>query len=211
MGPSLKLSRRFPQLGSNRVTFLPREARRLRVALAFVTFVPVLLAASACARLGFSNRVLHDVPSPDGQYRAVCQEVLVFDGPEYQTRLHRADGTFVANLAYGNDAFPCAEVVWSPDGSRLAVLSTHVALATIVDAAGASGGAPSERTPNREVSLTWPQGMARNLRFASNAVLEFDACDGANVANRPRSCTVAYERRRLDVSVTPARGVPLPR
>ena len=171
------------------------------------TVLVMTLAAFGCGparHLGFSNRVLHDVPSPDGKFRAICQEVPAFDGPEYETRLHRQDGTFVVNLAYGGDAQPCREIAWSTDGAWLAVVD-HVSRVTLVDAAGAMRGNVGRR-PNRDVSLTWPQGLARNMRFVTPAIIEFDACDAKDVL-RMRDCATTFQRRRLDISTTPARGV----
>jgi hypothetical protein len=106
--------------------------------IASVFFLLASVIAAGCgafADLGFSNRVLHDVASPDGHFRAICQEVPAFDGPEYQTRLHLKDGTFVRNLAYGGDAQPCDSVVWSPDAKQLLVrASTSALLVDLEDA-----------------------------------------------------------------------------
>ena len=179
---------------------------RAPITLALVLACAGSTACRGLRDLGFSNRVLHDVPSPDGRYRAVCQEIPAFDGPEYQTRLHTADGKFVVNLAYGGDAQPCREIAWSTDGVRVAVLN-HVSRVTLADAAGATRG-NAGRLPNRDVSLTWPEGTARNMRFVSPTVIEFDACDHKNFSVR-QGCLAPFERRRLDVSTTPARGVPI--
>lgn len=193
MAPSLELSRRLP----------PNEVARAGMALVFA----FAAGCGSLADLGFTNRVLHDVASPDGRFRAICQEVPALDGPEFSTRLHRADGGFVANLAYGGDASRCREIAWSPDGSRLAVLN-HASRITLVDAAGAMRG-NAGRQSNRDVSLTWPEAHARNIRFVSETVIEFDACDAKNYSVI-QGCLVSLERRRMDVSTTPARGVRLP-
>jgi len=165
------------------------------------------LAVAGCARFGFTDRVLHEVPSPDGRFVAVCQEVPVLDGPDFKIRLHRPDGALVRILAFRGDGQRCDEVVWSQDATRLAIRAA--ARVTVVDIDYALRQPAEQMLWNRDVSLTWPEGAAGNLAFAGRDILEFDACDAANVGADGR-CLVEYERRRLDISATPARGVPVP-
>lgn len=179
MRPTSKLSRR-------------RKVRELRRLLSLLLLMP-LLAVNACARFGFSNRVLHDVPSPDGGYRAICQEVPVLDGPEYSTRLHRADGTFVRNLVYGSDAYPCHEIVWSPDGKLLLVLARHNSLIFVVDI--------DDPRRNRQVTLTDRGDVASNLRFVGPRRIAYLSCAAsvARVWNAPEpfTCATGATDRRL--------------
>ena len=151
----------------------------------------LLLGAAACARLGFSDRVLHTVPSPDGRFVAVCQEVPAFDGPEYSTRLHRPDGTFVRNLAYGGDAQPCHEVVWAPDGKLLAILARQNSAVTLVDL--------EDPRRNRLVTLTDRGDVASNLRFVGPRRIAYLSCalDVARNSPEPFTCTTGATDRRL--------------
>src|SRR5687768_18379333 len=80
---------------------------RLKVATALLA----LLVCGGCARLGFSNRVVHRVPSPDGQFLAVCQEVPAFDGPDYTVRLERPDGSRSEERRVGKEG----RSRWSPN------------------------------------------------------------------------------------------------
>jgi hypothetical protein len=174
-----------------------------------LALLAMLAASTGCAglrELGFSSRVLHAVPSPDGRFVAVCQEVPVLDGPNYDIRLHLREGGAVRPLARLGDGDPCTQLVWSPDSRRLASISAHVARAVIVDIED-DGELTGRRGP-RTVSLTWPEGSARNVRFVSPTLMEFDACDADDTSHRLH-CIAPYERRRLDISVTPARGVAL--
>jgi hypothetical protein len=61
--------------------------------------IVVAVFSQGCAELGYRDRVLHRVPSPrDGTLIALCQEVPAFDGPGYDIRLERGDGTLVRRL-----------------------------------------------------------------------------------------------------------------
>lgn len=94
------------------------------------------LGSQGCAELGYSDRVLHRVPSPaDAALIAVCQEIPAFDGPDFDIRLERPDTTVVRRLYRIGDGDPCHEMAWSADGRTLAVVSSHVARAIIVDVA----------------------------------------------------------------------------
>jgi hypothetical protein len=74
--------------------------------------LPIALA-TGCARFGFSDRLLHRIPSPDGQTVAVCQEIPEFDGPSFDVRLERRDGTRRRDLFHMGDGDGCSEMAWS--------------------------------------------------------------------------------------------------
>ena len=138
------------------------------------------LALSSCARLGFTDRVLWRVPSPDTQYVAVCQERPELDGPGYQVRLERPDGTFVRSLYEIGDGDPCSEMAWSPDGRMLAVLSSHVARLRFIDVGWAL------EQPNVDTAYwTWRQVdlsragqpmFGRDIRFDSASRVRLNVC-----------------------------------
>ena len=125
----------------------------------------VLAAASGwgCARLGYTDRVLWRLPSPDGTLLAVCQEIPAFDGPGHSIRLERPDGTLVKRLYEIGDGDPCSEMAWAPDGRTIAVLSGHVARVRFVDVAWALEQATETRHWN------WPQIDIGNERAHRNA------------------------------------------
>ena len=152
--------------------------------------VVIVYGRALAAELGFRSRVLHDVRSPDGQYRAICQEVPALDGPEYQTRLHRADGTFVRNIAYGGDAQPCDEVVWSPDGKLLTILGRGNSALWIVDL--------DDPRRNRLQTLTDLGDIASNVRFVGPRRIAYLSCS-RHLARRMRSrtCESGGQDRRL--------------
>ena len=134
---------------------------------------------AACAELGFSDRVLWRLPSPDGKWLAVCQEIPAFDGPGFDIRLERPDGTLVERLYQIGDGDPCSEIAWSPDSQRFAVLSGHVARTRFVDVARAL----REPAPTRHWS--WPQidlstdSQRRNasgVRFTAPREIELLVC-----------------------------------
>ena len=140
----------------------------------------LLLAASGCARFGYTSRVLHRVPSPDAQLVAVCQEVPVFDGPEFTVRLERPDGAAVREVLYMGDAGGCSEVVWSADSRTLAVLTSHVATIQIIDAAWAASH-PAEQNRHwftRGFSFSSESTLRRaaSLTFVSPSAVEFLVC-----------------------------------
>jgi len=151
--------------------------RKLILVGAMVTAV----AATGCGRFGYSNRVLHRVPSPDGQLVAVCQEVPVFDGPEFDVRLERGDGRLVRRLIHMGDGGGCGEMTWSADGNSLAVLTSHVANITMIDVRWAVAH-PAEQNRHwfaRGFSFS-REGefrQATSLRFVSASELEFQLCD----------------------------------
>jgi hypothetical protein len=148
----------------------------------------ILLGASGCAKLGYSNRVLHRAPSPDGRVIAVCQERPEFDGPGYGIRLHHPDGRVLRGLYEIGDGHPCDEVVWAPDGKTLGVLSKRNAVLKLVDVEWALAH-PSVQTSHhswREVYLgdvierrAGEFTMADRLRFPSTIEVQLCGCSPA--------------------------------
>ena len=143
--------------------------------------VMTVVAAAGCARFGYSSRVLHRVPSPDGQLMAVCQEVPVLDGPEFDVRLERPDGRMVRLLFHMGDGGGCSEMTWSADGTSLAVLTSHVANITMVDVRWAIAHA-AERNRHWFVrgfsfSREGEFMQATSLRFVSASEVEFRLCE----------------------------------
>ena len=141
--------------------------------------VALALTFTACARFGYTNRVLHRVPSPDARLVAVCQEIPELDGPGYDIRLEQPDGSLVMHLYRIGDGDPCHEVAWSPDGRLLAVLSGHVARIRFVDVRKALA---ERSTADR---WFWPQidlgseghhTYGRELRFVTPADVEVTTC-----------------------------------
>ena len=139
------------------------------------------LLACGCAKFGYSNRVLHRIPSPDGQLVAVCQEVPVFDGPEFDVRLEHQDGTLIRKLFHMGDGGGCGEIVWSQNGRMLAVLTTHVATITVVDVEWAlSHPAVLERhwfTRQFSFSPEYALRQAAELRSVGPSEIEFNLCE----------------------------------
>lgn len=145
----------------------------------------IVVATSGCAKLGYSNRVLHRVPSPDGRMVAVCQERPEFDGPGYTLSLDHPDGTVLQRLYEIGDGYPCNEVVWAPDAKTLGVLSTRNAVLKLVDVEWALAH-PSVQTSHhswREVFLgdvierrAGELTRADRLRFPDPATIEVRLC-----------------------------------
>ena len=158
-----------------------------------------------CAELGFRNRVLWRVPSPDGTLIAVCQEIPEFDGPGHDIRLEQPDGTIVKKLYRIGDGDPCSEMAWAPDGRTLAILSGHVARVRFVDVAWALQQTGDTRY------WSWPQidlgseRLHRNagaLRFTGPREIELKVCGPQPY--RPgdsgrRTCPANSETRRIAV------------
>jgi WD40 repeat protein len=158
-------------------------------------------AVSGCAALGYSSEVVWRVKSPDGQLVAVCQQVPVFDGPNYDVRLERPDGTVVRQLYGIGDGDPCSEVVWSPDGQLLAVLSAHVALVRFVDVGWALSH-PDVQTAAwswRMVSLSTERLHLRghDLRFVGPMAVELVACPA--IRGSTGSCGTDSTIRRFEI------------
>lgn len=157
------------------------------------------LGAAGCAALGYSDRVLWRLPSPDGRTVAVCQEVPAFDGPDYDIRLERPDKTLLRSLYGIGDGDPCSEMVWSPDGRTLAVMTAHAARVRFVDVAWALDH-PSTRTAYwswREVSLSTNEQWLRGhgLRFTGPLEVELRLCPMSRGARTDVPCDDARVRR----------------
>jgi hypothetical protein len=186
---------------------IDRNDRRRRVgAFRSALLVGVAVGFAGCADLGFSDRVLWHVPSPDAQMLAVCQEVPAFDGPGYAIRLERSDGTILRRLYESGDGDPCSEMAWSPDGRILAVLSGHVARVTLVDVAWALGH-PASTTAHwswRQVSFgngSQPLNAA-GLHFVGPLEVELQLCPaerGIAQPNGRRTCGQGAATHRFDV------------
>ena len=166
--------------------------------------------ASACTSLGYSNRVLHRVPSPNGQLVAVCQEIPILDGPDYEIRLERPNGSRVRSLYRIGDGDPCHEIVWSPDGAAIAVLSSHVARVRLVDIRLALQTKIEDMhyPYTREVSLAYTEKWmwARNLRFASADEINYEVCEYSIPTPREPNkvpCRTAPTTRRLQLPARP--------
>jgi hypothetical protein len=141
----------------------------------------VLLASIGCAKFGYTDRVLHRVQSPDGLTIAVCQEVPMFDGPEFDVRLERRDGIRIRELFHMGDGGGCDELIWSPDGRTLAVLTGHTATIRIadVDWALAHPEIHERHWVYRDFSFSSDKvnKRATDLRFVSAFELEFQLCE----------------------------------
>jgi len=166
----------------------------------------LVVAACGCRSLGCTSRVLFRVPSPDGRLVAVCQEVPVFDGPEFDVRVERPDGSLVQHVLHGGDGDPCSEIAWSPDGRTLAVLTGHVARLRCVDVARAlqsEGNAKASRFwPQRDFSTEHHLQLGKDLRFVDQGTVEFTTCDynlSKTRQNGERRCTSPEVRHRLAV------------
>ena len=178
----------------------------MRHPLASVALIVVAVASTGCARFGYTNRVVWQLPSPDGQLVAVCQEVPVFDGPNYTIRLERPDGSRVRGLYDIGDGDPCSEMAWSQDGRVLAVLSGHVARTRIVDVAWALAH-PDSRTNHwswRVIDLGSDVNPLRadRLRFVAPLAFEVRICEqgiGPHLPNGRQNCGDAGRVKRVDV------------
>jgi hypothetical protein len=111
---------------------------------------------------------------------AVCQEVPVFDGPEFDVRLERTDRTVIRQLFHMGDGGGCSEVVWSEDGRTLAVLTSHVATITVVDVEWAlSHPTVMERhwfTRQFSFSSESVLNHGAELKFLGTSEVEFQLC-----------------------------------
>jgi hypothetical protein len=160
-----------------------------------------VLGASGCAALGYSDRVLWRVPAPDGDLVAVCQETPEFDGPGYDVRLERPDRTLVRRLYSIGDGDPCSEVVWSPDGNTLAVLSGHVARVRFVDVEWTLAHPEIETAywSWRQVDLSADSRVeGSGLRFVGPRDVELRVCTNGATGTAP-SCDATSPVRRFAV------------
>ena len=164
----------------------------------------LVVAGSGCHSFGCTNRVLSRAPSPDGRLVAVCQEVPIFDGPEFDVRLEGADGTPVRNLYHAGDADGCSEIVWSSDGRTLAVVTGHVARVRFVDVSRALQSEPSTRFfwPQIDLSSETNLLMGKDLRFVALDTVELTTCS-YNIRETQRTgekrCLSPGVRRRFSV------------
>lgn len=166
----------------------------------------LLAAATGCARLGYTDRVLHRLPSPDGSLVLVCQEIPVFDGPDFEVRLERPDGSRIRELYRMGDGGGCDEVRWSGDSRTLAVLTSHVAGVSVIDVEWAISH-PDVQNSHwfvRGFSFSSESQPARaaELRFVSPSELQFQLCgqslsDTTRVDVRNRCTTPARSQRLL--------------
>jgi hypothetical protein len=135
---------------------------------------------SGCAELGYTDRILWRVLSPDGKVVAVCQETPEFDGPGYDLRLESPEGSMIAHLYHIGDGDPCSGIAWSADSRALAVLSAHVARLQFVDVDSVLRQ-PAARTPYsslRQVDLSTEADLrqGRGLRFVGPREVEVTVC-----------------------------------
>jgi hypothetical protein len=165
-----------------------------------------LLGFAACARLGDTDRVLLRVPAPDRQYVAVCQEIPAFDGPDYNVRLERPDGTLVRDLYSIGDGDGCSEIAWSPDARLLAVLTAHAARIRFVDVkwALAHGNEPAAYWSWRQIDLGWradghPLPMrAEHVAFTGSDTVRVDTCTSSvEEAHRAQPCSGPVRHRTI--------------
>jgi len=112
---------------------------------------------------------------------AVCQEVPILEGPEFDVRLEHPDGGVLRELYHMGDDGGCSEVVWAPDGRFLAVLTSHVANISIIDV-------PWALRPPQVSNSHWfvrefqfsTESIRKNaarLTFTSTVEIEFELCE----------------------------------
>ena len=159
-----------------------------------VILLPIL-ATAGCDAFGFSNRVLLRIPSPDGSLVAVCQEVPVLDGPDFDVRLERLE---LVPLFLGDRT----EMAWSPDGRRLAMLTGHVARIRLIDVAWALDHQHVETAhwSWRQVDLSTERKLTSGsaLKFVTPDRLELQLCPGGWLRGG-RECPVATVTHRVDL------------
>jgi hypothetical protein len=181
---------------------------RLRAVPLGLMTVAALTASAGCRDLGFTNRVLWRLPAPDGKAFAVCQEIPEFDGPSFDIRLERTDGSVVRRLARLGDADPCTEMAWSADGRALAVLSGHVARVRVVDVAHALRRSPDDTqwasVPQFDFSSERALRLGKDLRFTGPREIEFTTCaydlrETQRSRGKVRRCTSPEIRQRFKV------------
>jgi len=171
----------------------------------------VSLAAMSCARFGYTDRVLHRVPSPDGAMVAVCRERPEFDGPGYRVWLERRAGTLLRPLYESGDADPCDEVAWSPSSRWLAVTTTGVGRIRVIDVRAGIDEPGDSWAPSRTIELSTGVVLRRvtDVAFIDDERIAFDQCP-YDLAVQKRTgivgCTGERTRRqRWIVPVAPSR------
>lgn len=177
----------------------------------------LVVASSGCAELGYSNRVLHRVPSPDGRVLGVCQEIPMFDGPSKDIRLEKPDGTVIRKLYQLGDGDGCDEMAWSPDGRTLAVLSGHVARIFLLDVKWALDH-PDVRERHwysRQFDFSWEGTikLGTQLKFLEPLELEFQLCpysllETQQSRGKIRRCTEPPRPQRLRIPSPLVTGQP---
>lgn len=166
------------------------------------------LTSTGCGAFGYTDRVVWRIPSPDDRLVAVCQEVPIFDGPNYTIRIERRDGSFVRGLYDIGDGDPCSEMTWSPDGRTLAILSGHVARVRFVDVAWALS---HMETPTAHWSWRIADFgsdvnplKADHLRFVDTTSIEVRLCNDAQGLQLPdgrQDCSASGRLKRLEIPV----------
>jgi hypothetical protein len=182
---------------------------RLGVVKVIAVAASPIAGGAGCGRFGYTNRVLHRLPSPDGQIVAVCQEVPVFDGPEFDVRLEGMDGRVVRPLFHMGDGGGCSEVSWSADGRILAVLTSHIAEVHVIDVEWALSHPDVQNSHwfRRDFSFASERTIrfATGLTFVSSAELEFQVCEySMEETQRNRGqirCSEPARRQRLHIPV----------
>ena len=176
-----------------------------RLPLVCFTVIGLAAGVAGCAGLGFTDRVLWRLPSPDGRFLAVCQEIPAFDGPGFSVRLEKPDGTLVKGLYEIGDGDPCSEMAWSPDGRTLAILSGHVARVRFVDVAWALEQTAETRHwswPQIELGSERRHQNASALRFTAPREIELQVCGpqpySPGAAGR-RNCGAQGQAQRVAV------------
>jgi hypothetical protein len=166
----------------------------------------LLWTSTGCRAFGYTDRVVWRIPSPDDRLVAVCQEVPVFDGPDYTIRLERRDGSLVRGLYGIGDGDPCSEMTWSADGRTLAILSGHVARIRLVDVAWALAHLETATAhwSWRVVDLGSSVNPLRadHLRFVDARTIEVRLCDdarGSNLPNGRQDCSASGRLKRFEI------------
>jgi hypothetical protein len=177
-----------------------RARGRNAMAMTFVVLLASIAASFGCSYMDFRSRVLWRVPSPDRQFVAVCQEVPMFDGPNFDVRLERPDGTLAAHIWQGGDSQPCSEMVWSPDGRMLGILIGHVSTVVLLNTEWARAHLDvAPPVPWRQFTFSTDRILYRgkDVRFVSDQAIEFHVCESRI---RTNDCVGPDEVRRFDVT-----------
>jgi hypothetical protein len=162
-----------------------------------------------CSALGYRDRVLWRVPAPDGTLVAVCQEIPELDGPGYDVRLERQDGTLVRRLYTIGDGDPCSELAWSSDGRALAVLTGHVARLRFVDVDWALHN-PAVTTAHwswRQIDLSTERRRfeGSGLRFTGPRTVSLHLCDRRTPGSSP-TCPDGSRTHSFDIPLPMVTG-----